>query len=81
MAVFVSGLLIAAFVIYGVIKLLSGKAGELAATLRLVWTAFVLYFALPLIERAIRGSPNVGRSRIMNVNRSPSSREVATVRQ
>jgi AGZA family xanthine/uracil permease-like MFS transporter len=44
----------AGFVTYGAIKLLGGKAREVPATLWLVWSAFVLYFALPLIERAVR---------------------------
>jgi AGZA family xanthine/uracil permease-like MFS transporter len=44
----------AGFVTYGVIKVFNGKAGELPATLWLVWSAFVLYFALPLIERAVQ---------------------------
>jgi AGZA family xanthine/uracil permease-like MFS transporter len=44
----------AGFVTYGVIKALGGKAGTLPLTLWFVWSAFVLYFALPLIERAVR---------------------------
>jgi AGZA family xanthine/uracil permease-like MFS transporter len=42
----------AGFVTYGAIKLLSGKAARVPLVLWLVWLAFVLYFALPLIERA-----------------------------
>jgi AGZA family xanthine/uracil permease-like MFS transporter len=44
----------AGFVTYGAIKLLGGKAREVPATLWVVWTAFLLYFALPVVERAAR---------------------------
>ena len=41
----------AGFVTYGAIQLLSGKARAVPGLLWLVWSAFVLYFALPLLER------------------------------
>jgi AGZA family xanthine/uracil permease-like MFS transporter len=43
----------AGFVTYGAIRLLGGKARRVPAVLWIVWVAFLLYFALPLIERAI----------------------------
>jgi AGZA family xanthine/uracil permease-like MFS transporter len=47
----------AGFITYGAIKLLGGKARAVPPVLWLVWSAFVLYFVLPLIERAVRPVP------------------------
>ncbi|HVR69733.1 MAG TPA: NCS2 family permease [Vicinamibacteria bacterium] len=47
----------AGFITYGAIKLLNGKARQLPATLWLVWSAFLLYFVLPLLERAAVPDP------------------------
>jgi AGZA family xanthine/uracil permease-like MFS transporter len=44
----------AGFLTYAAIKLLGGKARQLHAMIYLVCAAFVLYFALPLIERGLR---------------------------
>jgi adenine/guanine/hypoxanthine permease len=41
----------AGFVTYGAVKLLGGRARGVPGLLWLVWAAFVLYFALPLLER------------------------------
>jgi AGZA family xanthine/uracil permease-like MFS transporter len=43
----------AGFIVYGAIKLLGGKAREVPGVLWLVWSAFLLYFVLPLLERAV----------------------------
>jgi AGZA family xanthine/uracil permease-like MFS transporter len=44
----------AGFLTYAAIKLLGGKARQLHVMIYLVCAAFVLYFALPLIERGLR---------------------------
>jgi AGZA family xanthine/uracil permease-like MFS transporter len=44
----------AGFVTYTAIKVLNGRAGQLHWMMYLASAAFVLYFALPLIERALR---------------------------
>jgi AGZA family xanthine/uracil permease-like MFS transporter len=44
----------AGFVTYTAIKVLNGRAGQLHWMMYLASAAFVLYFALPLIERAVR---------------------------
>jgi AGZA family xanthine/uracil permease-like MFS transporter len=44
----------AGFVTYAVIKVLNGKARELSVMVYVAAGAFVVYFALPLIERAVR---------------------------
>jgi AGZA family xanthine/uracil permease-like MFS transporter len=48
----------AGFVTYGAIRVLNGKAARMPAALWVVWLAFVLHFALPLVEGAIALKPD-----------------------
>jgi len=44
----------AGFLTHAVIKVLSGKARDISPMIAIVCAAFVLYFALPLVERSLK---------------------------